>query len=154
MISRLLIAGLTAGLVLGAGLLAGAPGAAARPMTPAERRHMPLSPDMPGCADPSVLARISSRFAAREWKYWDSGLSIANFERVSEIGYRSNGLDYVPRRYCTARAVMSNGSMHKVTYAIASDLGWLGVIGYGVEWCVDGLDRNHAYGGHCRAARP
>lgn len=148
------IAGLIASLTLGAGLLAVVPGAAARPMTPAERRYMPLSPDMPACGDPGILAKISGRFASREWNYWDSGLSIAGFDRIAEIGYRSNGLDYVPRRYCTARAIMSNGSMHKVTYAIASDLGWLGVLGYGVEWCVDGLDRNHAYGGHCRAARP
>ena len=154
MTSHKLIAGLTASLALGAGLLAVAPAAAARPMTPAERRHMPLSPDMPACADPGILAKISGRFASREWNYWDSGLSIASFDRISEIGYRSNGLDYVPRRYCTARAIMSNGSTHKVTYAIASDLGWLGVLGYGVDWCVDGLDRNHAYGGHCRAARP
>ena len=42
----------------------------------------------------------------------------------------------------------------KVTYAIASSLGWLGVAGYGVDWCVEGLDRNFAYGADCRAARP
>jgi len=149
MISRLFLAALTASLALGL-----APAADARPMTPAERRHMPLSPDMPGCANPSVLARISGRFASREWNYWDSGLSIAAFDSVAEIGYRSNGLDYVPRRYCTARAIFSDGAARKVTYAIASDLGWLGVLGYGVDWCVDGLDRNFAYGANCRAARP
>jgi len=154
MTPRQLIAFLGVGLAFGAASLVTAPRADARPMTPAERRDMPLSPDMPGCADPMVLARISSRFDAREWKFWDSGLSITGFDRVAEIGYRTNGLDYVPRRYCTARAIFSDGAMRKVTYAIASDLGWLGVLGYGVDWCVDGLDRNHAYGAGCRAARP
>ncbi|HMN74097.1 MAG TPA: hypothetical protein PKA55_19725 [Rhodoblastus sp.] len=152
--SRLFFAGFAAILALGATLPFLAPPAHARPMTPAERRDLPLSADMPGCADPMVLARISSRFDAREGEYWDSGLSIAGFDRVAEIGYRSNGLDYVPRRYCTARAIFSDGGARKVTYAIASDLGWLGVLGYGVEWCVDGLDRNRAYGANCRAARP
>ncbi|MFT4099360.1 MAG: hypothetical protein QM651_19735 [Rhodoblastus sp.] len=151
--SRKLFAGLAAVAGFGAMLFAAAPAAQARPMTPAERRDMPLSPDMPGCGDPSVLADISSRFSSREG-YWDSGLSIDGFDGVAEIGYRSNGLDYVPRRYCVARAIFSDGGMRKVTYAIASDLGWLGVLGYGVEWCVDGLDRNRAYGAACRAARP
>ena len=143
-----------AGLMLGAIVLAAMPAVEARPMTPAERRNAPLSPDMPACSDPSILSDISGKFASREWKYWDSGLSIASFDRVAEIGYRSNGLDYVPRRYCVARAVFNDGSLRKVTYSIASDLGWLGVIGYGVQWCVDGLDRNFAYGAECRAARP
>ena len=154
MMSRQFLASLAAGLAFGATALALAPAAQARPMTPAERRDMALSPDMPGCADPMVLARISSRFASRESHYWDSGLSIAAFDSVAETGYRSNGLDYIPRRYCTARAVFSDGAARKVTYAIASSLGWLGVLGYGVEWCVDGLDRNFAYGANCRAARP
>ena len=150
MTARRLIAGTIATLAFCASVEA----PQARPMTPAERRHMPLSPDMPACADPGVLSDLSGRFAAREWKYWDSGLSIASFDRVAEIGYRTNGLDYVPRRYCVARAIFSDGSLRKVTYSIASDLGWLGVIGYGLQWCVDGLDRNFAYGAECRAARP
>ena len=154
MLSRPILFSLTAALALGAAAIAFAPAVEARPMTPAERRDMALSPDMPGCADPIVLAKISSRFASREASYWDSGLSIAAFDSVAEIGYRSNGLDYIPRRYCTARAVFSDGAARKVTYAIASSLGWLGVAGYGVDWCVEGLDRNFAYGTDCRAARP
>ena len=152
--SRPILSSLTAALALGAAAIAFAAAVEARPMTPAERRDMALSPDMPGCADPIVLAKISSRFASREASYWDSGLSIAAFDSVAEIGYRSNGLDYIPRRYCTARAVFSDGAARKVTYAIASSLGWLGVAGYGVDWCVEGLDRNFAYGADCRAARP
>lgn len=134
--------------------LAAAPQASARPMTPAERRDAPLSPDIPTCDDPMVLGKIMSRFSTREWRYWDSGLAIAGFDRVAEVGYRTNGLDYYPRRYCVARAIFEGGATRKVTYAVASDLGWLGVLGFGVEWCVEGLDRNHAYGGDCRAARP
>lgn len=149
MISKLLSRSLLAGLALALA----APVALARPMAPAERRIIPFSPDMPACDDSSVLGEIQSRFAARESEYWDSGLSIAAFDRIRQIGYRTNGLDYAPRRYCAARAVFPDGATRKVTYSIASDLGWLG-IGWGVEWCVAGLDRLHAYGGWCRAAGP
>lgn len=150
MISNLLSRSLVACLAL----TIAAPVALARPMVPAERRNIPFSPDMPSCDDPSILGRIQSRFASREAQYWDSGLSIASFDRIRQIGYRTNGLDYIPRRYCVARANFADGATRRVTYSIASDMGWLGVIGYGVDWCVDGLDRFHAYGGWCRAARP
>ena len=38
-------------------------------------------------------------------------------------------------------------------YDIGEDLGMIGW-GYGVEWCVVGLDRNHAYEPACGALRP
>ena len=145
---------LFAGLALGLLAQSAATPALARPLVPAEQRHMSFSGDMPTCDDPSVLGRISSRFGARESKYWKSGLSISRFDRIAEVGYRTAGLDYLPRRYCMAQAIFDNGKSRKVTYAIAGDLGWLGVLGFGVEWCIDGLDRNLAYGAECRAARP
>ena len=128
--------------------------ALARPMTPAEQRDQSFSGDMPTCDDPSILGKISSRFSSREG-YWDSGLQIASFQGIVEVGYRSNGLDYYPRRYCMGSAVLNDGKARKITYAIGgSESGWLGVLGSGVEWCIEGLDRNFAYGGNCRAARP
>ena len=125
-----------------------------RPMTPAERREYSFSGDMPTCDDPSILSKISSRFSSRE-DYWKSGLQIAGFQQIVEVGYRSSGLDYYPRRFCMGRAILNDGKARKITYAIGgSETGWLGVLGSGVEWCIDGLDRNLAYGGDCRAARP
>ena len=144
--------GFAAALALAA--LAQCAPAFARPMTPAERRDSSFSGDMPTCDDASVLGKISSRFSSREG-YWNSGLEISGFQGIVEVGYRSNGLDYYPRRFCMAQAVLSDGKARKVTYAIGgSETGWLGVLGSGVEWCVDGLDRNLAYGAACRAARP
>jgi len=42
---------------------------------------------------------------------------------------------------------------HAIHYSILETSGWLGV-GWGVEWCVVGLDRNWAYNPACRMARP
>ncbi len=127
--------------------------AAARPLTPAERRYYPWDGILPECDDPAVFERIQSRFYDREAEFWKTGLQIAGFEQAKEIGYRSNGLDYIPRRYCAARAYLNDGRSRAVSYAISKELGITGV-GFGVEWCVAGLDRNDAYSPACKMAQP
>ena len=49
--------------------------------------------------------------------------------------------------------MVSDGKRRQINYSIIEDGGLLGV-GYGVEWCVVGLDRNWAYNPRCRWARP
>lgn len=125
----------------------------ARPITPAERRQQPYTGDLPACHDAALLQRISSRFVKAEKEYWSSGLEILGYEKVRETAYRSNGLDYIPRRYCHATAVMNDGKVRQVVYAIAESQSIIG-FGPGVEWCIVGLDRNYAWGRSCTAARP
>jgi len=128
--------------------------AGARPLVPAERRYSPYEDAVPACDDPFVVQRISWNFRHREDEFWDSGLEILGFGEVREIGYKTNGLDYIPRRYCSARALLNDlKKPHQVFYAIAEDLGIIG-IGFGVEWCIVGLDRNDAYAPNCKMARP
>ena len=128
--------------------------AAARPLVPAERRYSPYSGELPACGDPAVFERIQWRFRDRESDFWNTGLEIASFENVREIGYKTNGEDYIPRRYCTALAYLNDEKKpREVSYSINEDLGLLGY-GFGVEWCVGGLDRNDAYAPNCKMARP
>lgn len=137
-----------------AALLALCAGAhAAGIVVPAEQRYSAYSADLPGCDDPTVLARISDRFAQKESGYWNSPLQIGGYDRVREIGFRSNGLGYIPRRYCVARALGSDSKQRTVIYDIEESLGMIGW-GYGVEWCVVGLDRDLAYAPACGALRP
>jgi hypothetical protein len=121
--------------------------------TPAEQRYSPYDGNLPPCDDPGVLARISDRFQQKETEYWSSTLQIGGYDRVRQIGFRANGLGYIPRRYCVARAQLNDQKPRAVIYAIQEDLGIIG-IGYGVEWCVVGLDRNLAYAPGCQAVRP
>jgi hypothetical protein len=125
----------------------------ARPLVPAERRYSPFLGDVPTCDDPAVLERIQSRFRDREAQFWSTGLEILGFDEIREIGYRSNGLDHIPRRYCTARAILVDRKIYPVTFNIVEDAGIIG-IGFGVEWCLTGLDRLYAYAPHCKMARP
>lgn len=134
-------------------LLIGLLGGARADTTPAERRELPYTGNLPRCDDPGVLSRITDRFHQKEAEYWFSSLQIVSFDHVGQIGYRTTGLSVIPRRYCKARAYVNDNRYREVVYWIGEDLGMIGW-GYGVEWCVVGLDRNWAYGPACRAAYP
>ena len=121
--------------------------------TPAEQRYSAYTANLPPCDDSGVLSKITSRFEQKESGYWNSALQIGGYDRIRQIGFRANGLGYIPRRYCIARAQLSDSKWHTVIYQIAEDLGIIGW-GYGVEWCVVGLDRNLAYAPGCQAVRP
>lgn len=136
-----------------AALCAAAAGASARPLTPSEWRYEPFDSDMPACADPGPLGEIRTAFAAREREFWRTGLDIAVFDEVREIGLRTNGLDYIPRRYCLARVTMNDGKAREVSFSIVKSMGVLG-FGYGVDWCVSGLDRFDARAPNCKMAQP
>lgn len=127
--------------------------ATGRPLVPAEKRDFPYSGQLPACDDPAVFERIQSRFYQRESEYWKSGLEIVGFEQAREIGFRANGLDYIPRRYCVARAVMNDTKLREVSYSVDENLGIIG-FGFEVEWCVAELDRLNAYAPGCKMARP
>ena len=108
---------------------------------------------LPVCQDPSVTGTIASRFAHTEATFWNSSLVIQAFDHQREIAFRPWGANYIPRRFCAARAMTSDGRERTVSYSIAEDLGAIGVT-WGVEWCVSGLDRPLAYAPNCKMAGP
>lgn len=127
--------------------------ALARPLVPAEQRYDYYWEQLPSCADPRVLARIQARFHDRESEFWRSGLEILGVDEIRETGLRSNGLDYIPRRYCVARAYLNDQSARPVAYSVIEDMGIIGW-GFGVDWCVTGLDRNYADAPNCKMTGP
>ncbi len=127
--------------------------ATARPLVPAEHRYAPFDSVMPGCADAAPLNEIIARFHERESEFWRTGLEIVAFEDVREIGFRSNGLDYIPRRYCAAYAHMNDAKVRAVSYSIPTYSPGI-ADQLAVEWCVQGLDRFDANAPNCKMARP
>ena len=107
--------------------------------------------DLPACE--AALGKIAWRFAQKEGRFWNSDLQILDFEKVREIAYRPWAQGTIPRRFCTAVALVSDGKKHAVNYWIGEDTGMIGQT-WGVEWCVVGLDRNWAYNPRCKMARP
>ena len=128
---------------------------------PVEARWAPFSANLPVCDDPAVLSTITSRFGETENTYWGGRYGIDGIEQVREIGFRANGLAYLPRRYCVARAAIVDpippnpkpSTPHTVVYNVTAALGVIGFT-WGVEWCVVGFDREHAYEPACAALRP
>ena len=108
---------------------------------------------VPLCQDPAALGKVASRFAEKEEKFWDPTLRILGFERVRETAWRPWAENTIPRRFCSATALVNDGKARTVHYSIAEDTGMIGAT-FGVEWCVVGLDRNWAYNPACKMAQP
>ena len=106
---------------------------------------------LPACE--AGLDTIAARFAEKEGRFWNSDLQIQGFERVREIAFSPWAEGTIPRRFCSALALVSDGRKHAVYYSIGEDTGIIGS-SWGVEWCVVGLDRNWAYNPRCKMARP
>ncbi len=101
----------------------------------------------------AALGTITNQFWEKESSFWNSSLQITGYGRIHETAFRPWQSDNIPRRYCSADVMLSDGKMRQVHYSIIEDGGFAG-FGQGVEWCVTGLDRNWAYNPRCKAARP
>lgn len=108
---------------------------------------------LPPCDASAALDKIAARFAQKEGGFWQSDLTINGFEDVRETAFRSWAPNTIPRRFCSAVALVSDGLKHPIHYSIGEDTGMIGQT-WGVEWCVVGLDRNWAYNPRCKMARP
>jgi hypothetical protein len=101
----------------------------------------------------AMLDQITSNFAEKEGKFWNSSLYITGFTNVREIAFRPWESGNIPRRFCTAQVAISDGKIRTMNFSIIEDGGFAS-IGPGVEFCIVGLDRNWAFNPACRMARP
>jgi hypothetical protein len=108
---------------------------------------------LPACNSRGVFSEISSAFHDKESEYWRSDLRLEAFAEPVEIAYRPWGQEFFPRRFCVARAQVSDGVVRDIHYAIVHKAGTLGIM-HRVEWCVSGLDRNLAFAPGCKMAGP
>jgi hypothetical protein len=108
---------------------------------------------LPPCESRYALDRIQTRFATKEGRFWNSDLRIRGFDQIRETAFRPWAPNTIPRRFCSAVALTSDGQRRPVHYSIAEDTGMIGA-SWGVEWCVVGTDRNWAYNPGCAMARP
>jgi len=109
--------------------------------------------DMPSCDYHAALDRIIANFRTKEFRFWNSELRIVGFENIREINTMPWAAQSIPRRYCSGTAVVNDGRRRPIYYSIAEDTGAIGM-DWGVNFCVEGLDRSDAYGAGCRAAQP
>jgi len=142
-------------------LLAMGASASAQNVLRAEERYIPYSGNLPSCDAPWAVQTIMWRFQQTRSEFWHSDLQMLFFDRIRELGYRSNGLSYIPRRYCAARVFLNDCDPRvddrckgrAVIYAIGENTNMIGW-NDGVMWCVIGLDPSLAYAPNCQALKP
>ena len=129
------------------------PAFAAGVVVPAEQRYIPFSGDIEKCDDADSLWWIVHHFSHKESEYWNSPLEIQSIDDIHEIGMRSNGVQYIPRRYCVGHAHMSDMKTRTIVYQIIEHAGFAG-LSNNTEWCVVGLDRDLSYAPACAILKP
>ena len=123
---------------------------------PAQTWTVPYSgklAEFPPCESESIRALVSRRFSDTRREYWSEPTAITAITDVQTIGFRPEGQSYIPRLYCEGVALTNDGVKRRIVYSIIEEGGMTG-IGYGIDWCVVGLDPNYAYAPACRAAMP
>jgi hypothetical protein len=105
------------------------------------------------CDDPNVLGRISTEFAEKESWYWNSPLRLVGFDRIRATAVDPWGRNNIPRLYCVAKVLVNDGRERTINYNVIEDQSLSGY-SFGVEWCVQGLDRGWSFAPNCRMARP
>jgi hypothetical protein len=111
------------------------------------------SAKVPLCEERGPLDMIRRRFGTKEGKFWNSDLKLVGFEQIQEVAWQPWAPGTIPRRFCSASALISDGVRRPMYYSITEDAGMIGV-SYGVEFCVVGLDREWSYQPACKMAKP
>ena len=109
------------------------------------------SAKVPLCEEHEPLKMIQRRFSTKEGKFWNSDLKIVGFEKIQEVSWEPWAPGTIPRRFCRASALISDGVRRPMYYSITEDGGMIGA-SYGVEFCVVGLDREWSYQPDCLRA--
>ena len=108
---------------------------------------------MPTCDFRPALDQIISDFRSKEFRFWKTDLRIVGIEDIHETATLPWAAQSIPRRFCSGTALINDGVKRQMFYSFAEGTGMIGA-GWGVNFCVVGLDRNDAYNPNCRAAQP
>jgi hypothetical protein len=111
------------------------------------------SAKVPLCEEHGPLKMIERRFGTKEGKFWNSDLKIVGFEQIEEVAWQPWAPGTIPRRFCRASVLVSDGVRRPMYYSITEDGGMIGM-SYGVEFCVVGLDKEWSYQPACLRAKP
>ncbi len=106
----------------------------------------------PDCDSPAVIAKIHEKFAWSEAVHGYRGVGLVNVDRIGERRTEYFGPQPISRRYCHARAWLTNGRKVSLPYLIEEGM-WVAGTHFNVQFCATGYDRWHVYGGYCRVLR-
>jgi hypothetical protein len=106
----------------------------------------------PQCESRAVLNHIKNRFSWAERRTWHRGFVIDEI-RSPRLRYQIlYGPSSIRHDHCAARAVMSDGSVRHLYYAIDRRMGFASIGNY-IRFCIVGLDPWRIYGAACSTVR-
>lgn len=107
---------------------------------------------VPLCADAGLAGRVVDRFNEVERTYWNGQNTMVALAGMVQNGFHPARDDKVARRWCRGTALFADGVRRPIVLELSADTGFVG-IGYGLSYCVQGLDRHFAYAPSCRVLR-
>ncbi|MCQ0986752.1 hypothetical protein [Jiella marina] len=133
-------------------------------------RPAPIKTNVPTCDNADVLGEVEDQFEYGAPRMLEAKLEILEFTGMFEKAYLPPVTDDpypdpnpIERRYCQAKALISDGKWRTVYYLIEYPMGYaaadsyLGIFspvrGWRAEGCVLGLDEWHVYGANCQSLR-
>ncbi|SDR34500.1 hypothetical protein [Pseudovibrio sp. Tun.PSC04-5.I4] len=107
---------------------------------------------LPECDSGKAQRAVARRIARAVPSYYD-GRKIKILEEIRESDFTIRRPSPIARRYCNGVATLTDDTRHRIYYALIQYDGFLG-LSWGVEACLDGLDKYRVYDGECRTVRP
>lgn len=107
---------------------------------------------MPPCTERALGERIVGRFNGVEETYWGGRIVMRDVHGLREVATRDRTEALVARRWCLGTAVFADGARRRIVVELGANTGHLGV-GYGLSYCIHGLDRHMTYAPACRVLR-
>jgi hypothetical protein len=108
-------------------------------------------PRVPACGEAAVQRAVIGHVARADAVY-SGGITIREMHHIVETGYSVDRPSPYARRFCEARADMSDGRTRRVYYAIMEHGGFVG-LSWNLEACVAGIDPWRVYDARCRTVR-
>ncbi len=107
---------------------------------------------VPECTSPAVLDTVRGKVAAADAAMLQAGPSLATVDRITQDYAGQNDPSPYARRYCVARAGLSDGKTTTLYYLVEEQAGFVGVT-WNVDVCLLGYEPWRVHDGRCHTVR-
>ncbi len=115
-------------------------------------RNLIADDTVPSCTQGAVLDTIRSKFDTAAARVLHANIALGPVDRITQDYAGQNDPSPMARRYCVARATLSDGRRTTLYYLVEQDAGFVGVT-WNVEYCLAGYEPWHLHDGRCHTVR-
>jgi hypothetical protein len=115
-------------------------------------RNLIADESVPACEQSAVIDSIRTKFGVADEGVLKAGLALGPIDRIMQAYAGQNDPSPTARRYCEARATLSNGKQTTLYYLVEQDAGFVGIT-WNVEFCLMGYEPWYVHDGRCHTVR-